>query len=52
MAMDWSYCEEREGSIENKHWIETARSQKEIKTEANLEKDLFGRSRKMRQNME
>jgi hypothetical protein len=38
--------------LKNKHWIETAGSQKERKTEANLEKDLFGGSRKKRQNMD
>jgi hypothetical protein len=31
--------------------LETAGSQKERKTEAKLEKDCFGGSRKMRQNM-
>ena len=54
MAMDPSYYEEG-GLI---HWkkktsigLESAGSQKERKTETNLEKDHFRGSRKMRQNM-
>jgi len=37
--------------LKNKLWIETAVSKKERKIEANLEKDLFGGSKK-RQNVE
>jgi hypothetical protein len=39
-------------SMETSIWLEFAGSQKESKTEASLKKDRYGKSRKMRQNME
>lgn len=53
MAMDRLHSEER-GRIlwKTSTGLESAGSQKKRKTEANLEEDHYGRSRKMWQNME